>query len=63
MAEPSVLLADEPFVGLDAATLEVVTETLEAHASRGIVVLADHGDTMLGRQNQAVQLENGRVIL
>ena len=40
VAEPSVLLLDEPFEQLDEATSRVVTRALLQEASRGAMVVA-----------------------
>ncbi len=61
LGQPRVLLADEPFAGLDYESQEVVAETLRWHAKEGVVVLADHTDAMLAEADRALLLADGRL--
>jgi ABC-2 type transport system ATP-binding protein len=58
----SVLLVDEPFVGLDPAGQRALTELLvETAASGACVVVATHQLEFLGRADRAVGLRDGHV--
>jgi len=58
----SVLLVDEPFVGLDPAGQRALTELLvETAASGACVVVATHQVEFLGRADRAVGLRDGHV--
>jgi ABC-type multidrug transport system ATPase subunit len=58
----SVLLVDEPFVGLDPAGQRALTELLVQTAADGAcVVVATHQLELLGRADRAVGLRDGHV--
>jgi branched-chain amino acid transport system ATP-binding protein len=64
-SEPSVVLLDEPFSGLDANGLEAVGETLQDLVLKdGLsLLLVDHDvDTVLARSAKVVVLDFGHVI-
>lgn len=62
--EPSLLLWDEPWTGLDAASSEAVEGILKEEAERGaIVVVVSHEAGIADRlQARRLRLEGGRVI-
>ena len=58
----SVLLVDEPFVGLDPAGQRTLTELLvETAAAGACVVVATHQLDFLDRADRAVGLRDGHV--
>jgi ABC-2 type transport system ATP-binding protein len=61
---PDVLVLDEPFAGLDAATAEVLTEVTRERASTGTAVLlaTDELAVVEGLCDHAGVLHNGRVV-
>jgi lipopolysaccharide export system ATP-binding protein len=64
IADPAVLVCDEPFAAGDPIHVQVLSALLRAHADRGrAVLIADHrvGDA-LGIADLAVFLSDGRVI-
>jgi cell division transport system ATP-binding protein len=64
VAEPALLLADEPTGNLDPdRTLEVLDLLQAANARGTTVVVATHDRTILARyQKRVIQLEGGRVV-
>ncbi len=61
--EADVLLLDEPFVGVDAATEEVIFEMLDSARGEGkTVVVVNHDLGAVGRHFDRVVLLNGRVV-
>jgi ABC-type multidrug transport system ATPase subunit len=59
----SVLLVDEPFVGLDAAGRRALLELLdEAHAAGAALVVATHDPTFVERVERCVALRDGQLI-
>lgn len=62
VAEPRLLLADEPTSNLDAESEERVVEILkELHAARTTIVLATHDPRCLALATNVVELQSGRV--
>ncbi len=62
VAEPSLLLLDEPTTGLDAASVERLASTMKEETARGaLVVLVTH-DATFGRAagDEHVELDRGR---
>ena len=63
VAEPDVLLADEPTAELDADNRERVVALLAAHARTGaIVVLASHDPDVVAYCDDTLELDAGRVV-
>jgi putative ABC transport system ATP-binding protein len=64
VAEPSVVLADEPTGSLDAETAEtVVGMLLDAARERGAaVVLVTHDPVVAGHADRVVRLNSGRIV-
>jgi branched-chain amino acid transport system ATP-binding protein len=64
MAAPRVLLLDEPSVGLDAGTLDVVMETLgELRQEGGAVLVAEQAvDRVLAVADRGYVLDAGRLV-
>ena len=63
VAEPAVLLADEPTAALDSATALLLLAQLRAVADRGTtVVLASHDPAVIGAADHVVNLRSGRVV-
>jgi zinc/manganese transport system ATP-binding protein len=59
-SEPSLLLLDEPFNGLDQANREALVDTLRALKARGVAVIVSTHDLELAREVcDAVLLVNG----
>jgi ABC-2 type transport system ATP-binding protein len=59
----SLLLIDEPFVGLDASGREALLELLdEAHQAGATLVIATHEPSFVERVDRCVALRDGRVI-
>ncbi|HVX18396.1 MAG TPA: ABC transporter ATP-binding protein [Acidimicrobiales bacterium] len=59
----SLLLVDEPFVGLDAAGRETLLELLkEVHDDGAAVVVATHDPDFVGRVQRCVALRDGAVV-
>ncbi|MFE5670399.1 metal ABC transporter ATP-binding protein [Agromyces sp. NPDC056523] len=59
-SEPSLLLLDEPFNGLDQANREALVDTLRALKARGVAVIVSTHDLDLAREVcDAVLLVNG----
>ncbi len=65
MHDPDLLLADEPFSGLDAPSIDTVERILAAlHASGRTVVLANHDiDQTLRLAGHAMILRRGRLVV
>ncbi len=63
VAEPTILLADEPTGNLDAETGEAVMEALfDLHARRGTtLILATHQPELADRCGRIVRLADGRI--
>ena len=63
--DPDLLLADEPFDGLDAPSVATVEQLLEdLHAQGRTVILANHAiDQSLRLAERAVALRAGRVVI
>lgn len=61
---PSVLMLDEPFEGVDPASVEVIRRLLESAARRGItILLTSHILSLVDRiSNRIVLLRDGRVL-
>jgi heme exporter protein A len=61
--EPSVLLLDEPWTGLDLKSTELLERALREERERGtLIVVVSHGEGIAERLGaQRVRLENGRV--
>lgn len=64
IADPSVLVCDEPFAAGDPIHVQVLSMLLRAHADRGrCVLIADHRmRDALGIADDAVFLSDGRVV-
>jgi heme exporter protein A len=62
--EPSVLLLDEPWTGLDRKSAGELENVLKAETGRGtLIVVVSHGDDMAARLGaRRVRLEAGRVV-
>ena len=59
----TVLLVDEPFVGLDAAGRESMLELLsEAHASGATVIVATHDPEVIERFDRGLVMSNGELV-
>ena len=59
----SVLLVDEPFVGLDASGRLALLELLdEARANGATVVVATHDPDVIDRFERGIMLENGELV-
>lgn len=59
----SLLLVDEPFVGLDASGREAFLELLDdAHSAGATLVVATHDPVVLGRFERGLVLDNGRIV-
>jgi branched-chain amino acid transport system ATP-binding protein len=64
MSEPSVLLLDEPCMGLAPVMVDAVLETVREIAGRGIaVVMAEQNAAAFQIGTRAYLLETGRVVL
>ncbi|MGH9303738.1 MAG: ABC transporter ATP-binding protein [Acidimicrobiales bacterium] len=62
VAEPRVLIADEPTSELDSDSRDHVLETLWAAAAKGaIVVVASHDPEVIDRCDNTIELHDGRV--
>ena len=63
-AQPSVLLVDEPFAGLDPRSAAVVSDNLQALAQHGVAVLVTDHDVRqtLEACDRAYILESGHVL-
>jgi putative ABC transport system ATP-binding protein len=63
VAEPSLLLADEPTGNLDSATGEEIIRLFEQlHQSGHTIILVTHEPTLAARCPRAVRLSDGKVI-
>jgi len=63
VAEPGLVVADEPTSELDAASRDLVFKLLTAAAGRGAtVVLATHDPELVGRCDDVVSLHDGRAV-
>lgn len=52
LANYQVWILDEPFVGLDSATLQTVSEQLQSHLdSKGMLIMTHHGERPLSTLN------------
>lgn len=61
-AEPSLLLCDEPTGEVDAATEQVVLETLQAQQRRGAAVLvATHSAALAGKADRVIRIADGEL--
>jgi ABC-type lipoprotein export system ATPase subunit len=62
--EPQVLLADEPSVGLDPASVQAVLTLFErARATQGTtILLVTHDPTMAAATDRVIDLRDGRVV-
>ena len=61
--EPEILLADEPTSNLDAATAEILRETLlELRASGRTVIVSTHDPALVALADRRIGLEVGRVM-
>ncbi len=59
----SLLLVDEPFVGLDAAGREAFLELLDdAHHAGATLMVATHDPVVLDRFERGLVLDNGRIV-
>ena len=63
IADPTLLLADEPTGNLDAAAGEVVVNLLRAAAGGRTVLLATHDPRVVDRTDRALSLLDGRLSL
>jgi Cu-processing system ATP-binding protein len=62
LGEPALLLLDEPWNGLDAASAERLSRLLEELRARGAAVLvASHAATALPKFDRELVLERGRL--
>jgi putative ABC transport system ATP-binding protein len=60
IAEPAVLLADEPTAHLDHRTIDAVIDVLAAAVSRGTAcLLATHDEALTSRAHRRLQLRHG----
>jgi ABC-type multidrug transport system ATPase subunit len=61
--QPSVLLLDEPWSGLDAASSDQLEQVLrEERAAHTIVIVVSHGGDQVARlADERIRLENGRI--
>lgn len=60
--EPSVLLMDEPTVGLDAPSYGYLMGIVERFRKKGIVVMATHDDEAASRADRIVSMDRGRIV-
>lgn len=62
-SEAGVLLADEPTGNLDGKTETEIIDLLykSAHEMEKCVIVVTHSDTLAGRADRAVKLENGKI--
>ena len=65
MAEPRVVLMDEPSMGLSPAMVDVVMESIQAISATGIGILMveQNATAALGVAERAVVLERGSIVL
>ena len=65
MAEPAMVLADEPSMGLSPAMVDTIMESIAAIAATGIGVLAveQNANAALAIAERAVVLERGEIVL
>jgi len=62
LGEPALLLLDEPWNGLDAASAETLSRTLESLRGRGVATLvASHSADNLPKFDRELALERGRL--
>jgi putative ABC transport system ATP-binding protein len=62
VAEPSLLLADEPTGNLDSRTGDDIADLLDAlHAEGRTVVTVTHNETLAGRAQRVIRLRDGRI--
>jgi ATP-binding cassette subfamily B protein len=62
LAEPSVLVLDDPLSAVDARTERAILDAIEAQRSRRSVVLITHRVAAAARCDKIVVLEKGRVV-
>jgi putative ABC transport system ATP-binding protein len=63
VAEPRLIIADEPTSELDAASRDLVFGLLRAAAENGAtVVLSTHDPDLVNNCDDVVSLESGRVV-
>jgi branched-chain amino acid transport system ATP-binding protein len=64
MARPSLLLLDEPFMGLDPLKRKLVSEVIAELHSRGTaVIMAEQNiDTVMRLADQVILINGGRVV-
>ncbi len=63
MAEPSVLIADEPTASLDPQRADSVAELLAGASGRGIAtIVVAHDTAALSRADRHLRMEDGRLI-
>jgi lipopolysaccharide export system ATP-binding protein len=64
IADPQVLVCDEPFAASDPVHLRILSDLLRGHAARGrAVLIADHRiDDALSISDDAIFLSEGRVL-
>ncbi len=63
VTDPDVILMDEPTVGLDAASYEIVMGLLHRFCTEGkTVVMATHDDEAASWADRVIAIENGRVV-
>ncbi len=60
---PRLLLLDEPFAGLDARSMSLLSDAVAAEAARGVVVVVVHHDlASVGQREEHLVVLRGRVI-
>ena len=62
LAEPEVLLLDEPTEGLDGATAEALLDALHRTMAKGTLILVTHRAEALARMDRVVLMDQGRLI-
>jgi len=63
VAEPALIIADEPTSELDAASRDLVFDLLERAAGRGAtVIVATHDPELVERCDDVLRLHDGRVV-
>ena len=63
VADPKIILADEPTGALDADTAEEIMQIFqEIHAQGKTVVIVTHDDKIAAKTNRLIRLEKGTIV-
>ena len=63
VADPKIILADEPTGALDAGTAEEIMQIFqEIHAQGKTVVIVTHDDKIAAKTNRLIRLEKGTIV-